>query len=92
MSTQKTVKAPVKPYEKPRIAVCYPSQIDGQKKIVVMVPGKAVREVFGIQHESLSVIRDWCNRYGYSLDTSRLDKPVKPKYVPSDDSDSYSYR
>ena len=80
----------IRKVEKPRIAVVYPSPEEGEKKLVLAVPGKNVRETIAMSHESLSVMRSWCLANGYTLDTSRLNRPVKPK-VKFNDEDEYTY-
>lgn len=90
--TKNKAKVAPKPYEKPRVAIVWPSDIPGNKKLVLTIPGRNVPYTTVMSHESLSVMRSWAMVNGYTLDTSRLEKPAKPKYVRPDDSESYSYR
>lgn len=89
MSAQKSTKTPSL-YVKPRIAKIYPPE-EGRKKMTMVIPGVNVYETVVMADERLSVMVEWAEKYGYKVDLSLLNKPVKPKYVPPEDSE-YSYR
>lgn len=84
-SNQKPVK-----FEKPRIATIFPSEIEGGKKLTLTIPNRGYGNTVVMSHESLSVLRQWAIANNYKLDESRLSRPVKPTYRPSDE-DEFTY-
>lgn len=81
-----------KKYEKPRQAIVWPSEIPGNKKLTLTIPGVNVGYITVCSHESLSTLKKWCDANNYSMDISRLTKPTKSKYVkPDNETEEYFY-
>lgn len=90
MKDLKNQKNNLKSVEKPRIATVFPSEIENGKKMTLTIPNRGYGFTVVMSHESLSVLRQWAIANNYKLDESRLAKPVKPAYRPTDE-DEYSY-
>lgn len=79
--------------EKPRVATVHSAYESEYKKLTLTIPSKfSYKDTVVMSHESLSVLRKWCDANNYRLDESKLVKPKKAPQGEVSDEELYTYR